>query len=206
MEKFEKIQQIEAQKTPKGSLLGSFFSWGNNPEPKKPSLKQELRQIISAIEEENIIEDVDEGISLIKCEFAIVRGKAKIYQQIHGIKETIEFRYQGLHINYKHFNNQHLVNFNVAAIELLSIGSNGGEVTKFLHVSDPNKDYLDCKINFVKKGNDLLLFAEINAVNKLYIIEINNFLLSANCHIPTYKFLRELHNFFDNSSNKCICV
>jgi len=164
MEEMEKIRQTEEQKTPKGSLLGSIFFWGSKPQviPKKPTLKQELEQILDIINEAKM--DANEEISLIECEFLITLGKIKLYQQVKSSKETVEFRYQGLHLNYMHCSNQDLVKVKMAGIEFVSIGSNGGEVTKFIHVSDPNEDYLDCEMNLIKKDDDFFISAKLNAV------------------------------------------
>lgn len=164
MEELERIRQAAAQKAPKGSLLGSFFSWGSRPEEsaKKPTLKQELKQILDIIEEAK--GDDNEGISLLECEFRISFGKIKLYQQVNKSKETVEFRYQGLHLNHSHCNNEDRVRFRVAGVEALSIGSNGGEVAKFIQVSDSSEDYLNCEINLSKKGHDFLTFIKINAV------------------------------------------
>jgi len=176
MIELEKIRQLEEMKSPKksNSIIKNLFGWNKNSDqkentkesPKKTNIREELHKILTAINNEKILEDSpQEKLSEIKCGFVISDGKIHLFQELDKNIETLEFRYKILSVNYFHNDSQDFIKFNVKEIESFSTEGKTGEITRFLNVSSPEiGDYLKCEASFSKKDNDFYISANLQTV------------------------------------------
>ena len=169
----EKIRQTSAALSEKqsgkgtpSSLLGSLFSWGgNSPKPsptKKLTVKDELKKILCVIDEEKT--GPDDVIVQTTCSLEIKNGKVKLYQSDSPAgKETVEFKYFGLAVDYTNKQGEHRLKLKVKSIELISMGQHH-EVTTFMKISDPANEYLNLGLSYIRRGTDNYLSATLDAV------------------------------------------
>ncbi len=167
--RLQTAEQNKEKSDPKASLLGSLFSWGgSSPEKaspgksKKLTVKEELKKILNVIDESGEGAESNDSIVQMTCSLEISQGKIKLYQSLAGGKETVEFRYLGLGLNYVNTMGQHKLRLKVRSIQLLSSGQH--EVTVCMKISDPANEYLNVGLSYTRRGSDNYLSANLDVV------------------------------------------
>ena len=169
MYQMEKQRQTEENKQGnKETMFGSLIFWGKKPK-EKLSLKEEISQIFLLINQE--IDKTTPILNKAKTKVMttwildIAKGKIGLYQRMDSMtKQTVEFSYKGLRVNYTDETIEKLLSVKIQSVEFISKSKPNKETIKFMTISNPANDYLNLELKLRRDKSDYFINVSLNAV------------------------------------------